>query len=59
MLGICGCQLRTARSILAALLKNDVASLKLMTEVESIINPRPLTVETMNDIGSEALLCSS
>ena len=53
------CQIQSAHSILAALLKNHGPSLKLMTEVESIINSRLLTVETTNDIGSEALFHTS
>ena len=48
-------QIRSERSILARLLKNHGTCLKneslhtLMTEVEAIVNVRPLTVETMND----------
>ena len=48
-------QIRSARSILASLLKNHGTCLKdeslhtLMTEVEAIVNSRPLTVETISD----------
>ena len=48
-------QIRLARSILASLLKNHGTCLKdeslhtLMTEVEAIVNSRPLTVETISD----------
>ena len=42
-----------------SLLKNHGPSLKLMAEAESIINSRPLTVETMNDISSEAMFHTS
>ena len=56
-------QIRSARAILSALMKQHVASLNdkslvtLLVEVESIINSRPLTVETITDMGSEAPLC--
>ena len=48
--------------ILSALLKqhgtslNDESLITLLTEVESIVNSRPLTVETLGDVGSEAPL---
>ena len=48
-------QIRSARSILASLLKNHGTCSKneslhtLMTEVETIVNSRPLTVETIGD----------
>ena len=48
-------QIRSARSILASLLKNHGTCLKdeslhtLMTEVEAIVNSRPLTVKTISD----------
>ena len=49
------CQIQSAHSTRAALIKNHGPSLKLMAKVESIINSRPLTVETINVISSEAL----
>ena len=48
-------QIRSTRSFLASLLKNHGTCLKdeslhiLMTEVEAIVNSRPLTMETMSD----------
>ena len=50
---------QSANSTSAALLKNHGPSLKLMAEAESIINSRPLTVETMNDNSREALFHTS
>ena len=58
-------QIRTARGILEGLLKthgqslNDEALRTLMAEVESIINSRPLTVETLSDINSQIPLSPS
>ena len=58
-------QIRTARGILDRLLKthsqslNDEALKTLMAEVESIINFRPLTVETLIDINSHIPLSPS
>ena len=55
-------QIKSARVILSALLKqqgtslNDESLITLLTEVESVVNSRPLTVETFSDIGSEAPL---
>ena len=55
-------QIKSARVILSALLKqhgtslNDESLITLLTEVESIVNSRPLSVETLSDIGSEAPL---
>ena len=55
-------QIKSARVILSALLKqhgtslNDESLMTLLAEVESIVNSRPLTVETLSDIGSEAPL---
>ncbi|XP_057290844.1 uncharacterized protein LOC130613498 [Hydractinia symbiolongicarpus] len=51
-------QIRSVRSILTALLKTHAVSLNeeslitLMTEAEAIVNSRPLTVETLNDVNS-------
>ena len=58
-------QIRSARSILASLLKNHGTCLKdeslhtLMTEVEAIVNSRPLTVETISDPQSLTSLSTS
>ena len=55
-------QIKSARVVLSALLKqhgtslNDESLITLLTEVESIVNSKPLTVETLSDIGSEAPL---
>ena len=51
-------QTRSARAILASMLKthgkslDDESLLSLMTEVEGILNSRPLTVEMINDPSS-------
>ena len=51
-------QIRSARAILASILKthgkslDDESLLTLMTEVEGILNSRPLTVEMINDPSS-------
>ena len=48
-------QIQSARAILSFLLKthgqslDDESFIKLMTEVEGILNSRPLTVKTIND----------
>ena len=53
--GICERRIRSTRIILAALTKTHGKSLEndslrtLMTEVEAVINSRPLTVETVSD----------
>ena len=58
-------QIRSARSILAALLKTHRHSLSdeglrtLVAETEAIINSRPLTVESLSDINSEISLSPS
>ena len=58
-------QMRSARTILEALLKTNGSSLNdenlrtLITETEAIINSRPLTVETLSDINSEMPLSPS
>ena len=56
--GVWGRRIRTARTILDALLKTHSCSLndknfgKLLTETEEIINSRPFTVETLSDVNS-------
>ena len=56
--GIWECQICPARNILEGLLRTHSLSLNneslrtLMTEVELIVNSRPLTVETLNDASS-------
>ena len=51
-------QIRTDRTVFSSLLKthseslNDDSLQTLMTEVEAIVNSRPLTVETLSDINS-------
>lgn len=56
--GIWERQIRSARNILNALLQthstclNDENLHTLMTEVEAVINSRPLTVETLSDVNS-------
>ena len=58
--GVWELQINSARVILSALLKqhgtslNEESLITLLAEVESIIDSRPLTVETLADIGSEA-----
>ena len=58
-------QIRSARSILEGLLKthshslNDESLVTLMSEVKSIINSRPLTVETINVTKSDMPLSPS
>ena len=55
-------QIKSVRVILSALLKqhgtslNDESPITLLTEVESIVYSRPLTVETLGDVGSEVAL---
>ena len=56
--GVWECQIRTARNILNSLLKTHGASLTdeslqtLLTEVEAIVNSRPLTTDVINDVTS-------
>ena len=61
--GIWECQIRSARTILEALLKthgsNDENLRTLITETGAIINSRPLTVETLSDVNSEMPLSPS
>ena len=51
-------QIRTAITVISSLLKTHSESINgeslqtLMTEVEAIVNSRPLTVETLSDINS-------
>ena len=63
--GVWECQIRSARSILAGLLKthghslNDEELRTPVAETEAIINSRPLTVESLSDINSEIPLSPS
>ena len=63
--GIWERQIRSARNILASLLRTHSSSLDeeslntLFTEVEAIVNSRPLVVETINDVNSEVALSPS
>ena len=63
--GIWDCQIRSARTILEALLKTHGSILNeenlrtLITEIEAIINSRPLTVEKLSDANSEMPLSPS
>ena len=65
MVGIWDCQIRSARTILEALLKTHGSSLNeenlrtLITETKTIINSRPLTVESSSDANSEMPLSPS
>ena len=63
--GIWEREIRSARTILEALLKtngsnvNDENLRTLITETETIINSRPLIVETLSDVNSEMPLSPS
>ena len=58
-------QIRSARNILSSLMKTHRVSLDeeslntLFVEVEGIVNSRPLVVETINDVNSQAALSPS
>ena len=53
-------QVRSARTILSSLIRTHSMSLDeeslstLFTEVEAIVNLRPMVIETINDVNSEA-----
>ena len=63
--GIWERQIRSARNILASLLRTHSSSLDeeslntLVTEGEAIVNSRPIVVETINDVNSEVALSPS
>ena len=63
--GIWARQIRSSRNILASLLRTHSSSLDeeslntLFTEVEAIVNSRPLVVETINDVNSQVALAPS
>ena len=63
--GILERQIRTARTILDALLKTHSCSLndenvrRLLAETEGIINSRPLIVEALSDVNSQIPLSPS
>lgn len=63
--GVWGRQIRTVRSVLTGLLQNngselDEESLRtLMTEVEAIVNSRPLTTDDLTDADSLDVLTPS
>ena len=65
MAGVWEHQIRSGRSIFAALLKthghslNDEGLRTLVADTEAIINSRPLTVESLSDINSEIPLSPS
>lgn len=65
MAGVWECQTHSSQSILQELLKPHRHSLNaeflvtLMNEVESIINSRPLTEETVNDTKNDIPLSPS
>ena len=65
MEGIWARQIRTARTILAALLKTYSCSLidqnfsTQLSEIEGAINSRPPTVETLSDVNSQIPLSPS
>ena len=65
MSGVWERQIRTARSILNVLLKshgrslNDEALHTLLIEVEAIVNSRPMTTETINNVQSHVPLSPS
>ena len=60
--GVWDRQIKSAGVILSALLKqhgrslNNKSLITLLTEVELIVNSRPLTEETLGDVGNEAPL---
>ena len=65
MVGVWERQIQSARNILSSLMKTHGTSLDekllntLLVEVEDIVNSRPLVVETINDVNSQAALLPS
>ena len=63
--GLCGRQIRSARNILSSLMKTHGTSLDekslntLFVGEEGIVNSRPLVVETIKDVNSQAALSLS
>ena len=63
--GISERQIRSARNILASLLRTHSSSFDeeslntLFTEVEAILNSRPLVVETISDVNNKVALSPS
>ena len=60
--GIWERQIRSVRAILLSILKTHITSLDdeslntFFTEIEAIVNSRPLVVDTINDVNSEVKL---
>ena len=62
-IGVWECQIRSARSVLIALLKihatslNDESLWTFLAKVEAIVNTKPITSESLSDVHSPAPLC--